>query len=464
VLIQHADGKGENMSSNYFKRIEQGTQGTTQTGLDQLVDIVDTDFGLAGRISDADIQWGGEFADKMNAIIVEAVNQTGVAREGQFSTDAVRTINAHIRENYQEEWKILHGDDEKCREETGFHLVQNDGATSYFRGKNLVNTVADGIYHLGFEIQGGRILNEDGNANASLEQLAQWLTVFYTDRSTTQTGLDRMTDMILADKNLAKKIPESDIHQGADAANRMNEILAEALDQVLAPGDTGITISHIRAMNTYIRDNYLDEWTGLHGDDEKNGEETGFHLVQNDGAGTRMFKKNFVNTISDGVYHLGFEIQGDYILNEDGDKNASLSDLADWIQYFYMDQSDTDTGLDQLVDAVKSDQGLSCRTSAGEINEGALAANQMNHILVDAITAKAVAADSRISPDDIRAINAHIRENYFEQWKTLHGDDEKNGEETGFHLVQNDGGRIKYKTDKLINTVADGIYHLGFEI
>ena len=45
----------------------------------------------------------------------------------------------------------------------------------------------------------------------------------------------------------------------------------------------------------------------LHGDDE-DGEETGFHLVQNDGAKTRLFgDENAIDTVADGIYHLGFQ-------------------------------------------------------------------------------------------------------------------------------------------------------------
>ena len=70
---------------------------------------------------------------------------------------------------------MLHGDDEDDSE-TGFHLVQNDGATTQLFGdENAVNTVADGIYHLGFAIEDGSLLNEDGNANASLKDVAFWL-------------------------------------------------------------------------------------------------------------------------------------------------------------------------------------------------------------------------------------------------------------------------------------------------
>ena len=433
----------------------------TGTGFDQLVDAVLSDPGLIGSISSIDIQGGAKAAAMMNSILVEAIDKTGTGTSGTFTTDDVISINKYIRSFYLATWQELHGDDE-TDEETGYHLVQNDGAYWQYRGENLIDTVADGIYHLGFKIEGNNILNEDGNPNASIQQLAEWLTQFYTDHSTTGTGLDRITDMVMADEGLDDNITDTEIAEGADAADRMNEILNEAIQRTGVNTDLNISMDDIRAINQYIRNNYLDEWIELHGDDE-NDEETGYHLVQNDGASTQMFGENFVNTVADGIYHLGFEIVDDNILNEDGNQNATLTDLADWTQYFYTDQSTTGTGLDWLTDMVKTDRGLARNTSAADINEGADAANALNSILVKAIETTGVAADANISTDDIRIINRYIRANHLDQWVELHGDDE-DGEETGYHLVQNDGSNIQFRGDNLINTVADSIYHLGFEI
>ena len=153
---------------------------STGSGLDQLVDIITSDERLQNRISAEDIQGGAEAANEMNAIIVEAVKATGVAHNGKITGSDVRDINSYIRENHLERWTELHGDDEG-NEETGFHLVQNDGANSRLFGKNAVNTVADGIYHLGFEIEGNRLLNEDGNRNVSLNQAADWMNQLLAD-------------------------------------------------------------------------------------------------------------------------------------------------------------------------------------------------------------------------------------------------------------------------------------------
>ncbi len=322
----------------------------------------------------------------MNAIILEEINATNAGRETEsvFNVDDVRELNNYIRANYLDRWTELHGDDEKNREETGYHLLQNDGATSYHHGVNQAATVADGFYHLRFEVQGDRVVNEDGDPNATLRQLAEWLMQFYEDLSTTNTGLGRMTDMVMADKGLSRKIPDAKIAADAGYSNDMAEIIAKAIRETEVGLDNKLDADDIREINAYIRKHYEDTWVRLHGDDEK-GEETGFHLVQNDGATTRMFGKNFVNTVLDGINHLCFEIKGDTLLNEDGDPNAKISDVADWFNYFYFDQSDAGIGLDYLVDAVKSDEGLSRNTSAKDINAGAEYANQMNHIIVEAI-------------------------------------------------------------------------------
>lgn len=435
----------------------------TGTGLDQLIDYAQSDIGLLGNISDPDLLNGLQAAAAMNQIIVDAVKATGVAADGQFSGQDVLTLNQHIRTHHRKQWSKLHGDDEGD-EETGFHLVQNDGATTSYRGDNLVNTVMDGIYHLGFKVKGYKLLNEDGDGNATIFQVADWLTQLWQDHSTTGTPLDRLTDRISSDPGLGYRLSEFEINDGADAADRMNALLMKAIDATGALKNGPIEISDIRAINSYLRTHHRKEWNKLHGDDEDDGTETGYHLVQNDGAWSSLFGQNAVNTIIDGIYHLGYRIQGQNVLNEDGDPNASLSDLADWLNYFLYDPGNTGTGLDQLVDAIKNEQSLAERTSAADINAGAEAANGLNGIIAEAIRKTGVAKDQLIDTDDIKTLNGYIRKHHLSQWTKLHGDDESDGSETGFHQVQNDGARAKYRGENFIDTVIDGLYHLGFQI
>ncbi len=129
----------------------------------------------------SEITTAGNAANQMNDIILEAIDKTGVRNDGKLTAGDIRDLNSYIRENHLALWAELHGDDEDC-DETGFHLVQNDGATTrMFGGRNAVNSVADGIYHLGFEICGSQLQNEDGNNNVSLERVAYWLDELLDD-------------------------------------------------------------------------------------------------------------------------------------------------------------------------------------------------------------------------------------------------------------------------------------------
>ncbi|WP_430015857.1 hypothetical protein ACQY1Z_26250 [Microcystis aeruginosa FBCC-A68] len=451
------------MASKSYSMVQNSPSGTTGTGLDQTVERIGRDPGLAGANLGTNITGGMTAANELNQLILEAKQATGVASNGIFTVSDVTAINAWIRANRLAEFTALHGDDDGTTE-TGFHLVQNDGATQQYRNQNLVDTVFDGIYHIGFLIENGTFVNEDGNANATVTQVADWLTQFYTDRATTNTGLDQITELVIADQGLAQNIPWQEIAGGADAANGLNDLLKTAITTYNLAADGSISESDIAQINNWIRSDATryNTFIVLHGDDDGT-TETGFHLVQNDGAQTTYFAKNLVNTVADGIYHIGFQIQNGQFLNEDGAANATVKDVADWVTYFYVDQSTTGTGLDKIVDTIKIDTGLAKWTNAGDINAGAAAADGLNHLLVDGITATGIAADGWITSDDIRTLNQWVRTNHYDEFILLHGDDEGN-EETGYHLVQNDGATTQYFGKNLVNTVADGLYHIGFTI
>jgi hypothetical protein len=320
-------------------------QGTTHTGLDRLVEIIVKDPGLNRWLCNADILAAAQAADQMNAAIVAAIAAAGVATDGTLNAADVRELNHYLRETYGEAtWSAWHGDDEEGSE-TGFHLVQNDGAsTQIFGYENAVNTVADGIYHLGYEICGDQLLNEDGNPNASVSSVAFWLSDFLReDLKTwaalddafvaphTGTGLDTLVDTIVSDPGLNKKVRTGEIYEAAQAAYEMNQLILAAIVATGAANDDSFNTADVRELNHYLREAYGETaWSAWHGDDEE-GSETGFHLVQNDGATSTLFNRNAVNTVADGVYHLGYAISGDQLLNEDGNKNAGLSSVAFWL-------------------------------------------------------------------------------------------------------------------------------------
>jgi Ca2+-binding RTX toxin-like protein len=300
--------------------------------------------------------------------------------------------------------------------------------------------------------------------------VARWLTALKVDLATSGSDLDRIVETIVADPGLQASIPWGDIQGGAEAANDLNQLILQGIAALKARGqadrdDSRLSAAEVRWINGWIQSDPTRHalFLNRHGDDE-NGSETGFHLVQNDGATTKLFGQNAVNTIFDGIYHIGFTINADgRFQNEDGDANALVSDVAEWITYYYGDPSTTGSGLDRMVDWMRLDPGLSQCTSALDINDGLAAANSLNGILLEAVAATGVNLDGWISRSDLRLINRWVRDNRYSAFLLHHGDDE-NGVETGFHKIQNDGATTQFFGQNLVNTVADGIFHYGFEI
>ncbi|MBK7049867.1 MAG: hypothetical protein IPH54_03275 [Rhodoferax sp.] len=482
-----------NTPANTTSTIVTLPAGSTRTGLDQIISLITNDPGLLKKVSATDLASGAAAADAMNGLIVQAIRATGIANNGDITAGDVRDLNAWLRANYLTEWTTLHGDDEDGTE-TGFHLVQNDGAKSQLFGQNAVNTVADGLYHLGFDICNDRLVNEDGNANAKLTRVAEWLSNLLANdlagdtldntavnpyaSGSTGTGLDQLVNLITADEGLNKKISTSDIFAGAKAADAMNGLIINAIKATGVANNGNISQADLRDINAWLRTNHLSDWTELHGDDKGN-EETGFHLVQSDGASSSLFGRNAVNTVADGIYHLGFMIKDRKLLNEDGDDNASLSSVSEWLNSLLatdlagdaLDNTavnpyasgSTGTGLDQLVNLITADEGLNKKISTSDIFAGAKAADAMNGLIINAIKATNAADGGVIDGAEVRELNTWLRTNHLADWATLHGDDE-DGRETGFHLVQNDGAVSRLFAQNAVNTVADGLYHLGFEI
>lgn len=172
---------------------------------------------------------------------------------GWIARDWLRSDTAR-----QRTFQVFHGDDENGVT-TGFHNIQNDGANEKFRGLNLVDTVLDGIYHFGFEINANnQFLNEDGDANAAIADVASWLTALTTDLATTNTSLDRTTELIIADRGLGGRISWADIAGGATAADNLNGLILQGIAAMGASGQadgdaTRLSSNEVRWINQWIR-------------------------------------------------------------------------------------------------------------------------------------------------------------------------------------------------------------------
>jgi hypothetical protein len=89
------------MSSNKagrFSMLSAPVTGTTGTGLDQLVNAIFADTGLAGANTAPDLLGGAAAANAMNQIILEAAAATGAATDGIFTANEVVAMNAWIRD------------------------------------------------------------------------------------------------------------------------------------------------------------------------------------------------------------------------------------------------------------------------------------------------------------------------------------------------------------------------------
>jgi hypothetical protein len=319
--------------------------GTSATAMDKSVEIILTDPGLQRRIPTRDLRAGARSADAMNRLIIEAVKNEGLANDGEISTADARTINHYLVAHYAQEWAQLHGDDEDG-EETGYHKVQNDGAYTRMFADNFINSVADGVYHLGFPTRfKNNLENEDGNKNKRFEKVAWWLDSclkedmkdgklnnpdFREVQGTTGTVLDQVIPLIYNDKGLKLRVSMEDIRAGATSAAGMNTLIVEAMRATGVVEDNHMSVEDVNNLNTYLVTHHAAEWVRLHGDDE-DGEETGYHRIQNDGALTTAYGKNAINKLIDSVYHLGFPTRfKNNLENEDGNKNASLRSVAYW--------------------------------------------------------------------------------------------------------------------------------------
>ncbi len=347
-LLDSVIDKKSLKNSNY-----QELKGTTNTSLDKIVNVILNDRGLNRYNKTSDLRAGAYYANEMNKLLLKAIIDTAVANDGKITTADVRTLNNYLVKNYQDKWAELHGDDEE-NEEYGYHLVQNDGATTRMFGENVINTIADGIYHLGYPTDNkNRLKNEDGNNNQTFEDVAWWLNIslqkdikegklnnpnYKEIVGTTGTAMDKIIPAIFNDEGLIKKVSTEDMRIAAKNANRMNELLIEAIKETEVAKDRHFSVEDVKKINEYLVANYASEWAILHGDDEKD-EETGFHRIQNDGAISKLEGKNLINTVADGVYHLGYKTPyKNNLVNEDGNKNVTFYSVAYWLNKYLKEE------------------------------------------------------------------------------------------------------------------------------
>jgi len=268
------------------------------------------------------------------------------------------------------------------------------------------------------------------------------------------------------------------IREGAAAADAMNGLIVQAIKTLGLANDGEITTSDIYSLNTYLRGNALSKFTGLHGTDV-NGVATGFEKVAGEGAVTRLFGEAGIDTVLNGIYDMAFEIKDGHFTSPANYWGPGVNDVAHWLNTLLAPElaagtlknakgdpqahGTTGTGLDMIDERLLDDIGLNHRISQKQINDAALAADGMAKIMLEAIKATGVADDNKLDVMDMVDLNHWIIANKQVEWGVLHGND-TGAFESGLHYAQGDGGRDYIYGDLSVDTVADGIYHIGFAI
>jgi len=454
------------------------------TGLAQINEIIAEDERIARKATPEEIATAQQVATTMNDLIKEAIIERGLANDGWISVADAREINQYLVKNHAQAWENLRG-------EEGYALIERK-ASIVALANNAVKTVWGKIYNLGFEAtnKGRNLSTYDDKKSSSFTTVGYYLGEVLKDDiaslqnpnftevvGTTGTKLDMIVNVILTDQGLLRKVSTGDLRIGAESADKMNALIIEGIKAKGLANDRRLTAADMRTLNQYLVKNHKERWAELHGDDEDN-EETGYHKVQNDGAYNRIYADNVINSIADGIYHLGFETNNEKrLLNEDGNKNKSFEKVAWWLESslkadlnagkldnptYQEVLGETGTSLDKIIPYIYNDEGLLRKVSMEDIRVASSAANEMNKLLIEAIKTTGVASDDYISTDEVKELNQYLVTNHKERWAELHGDDEDDTE-TGYHRIQNDGALGVIHNQNTINKLADGIYHLGFE-
>lgn len=348
-----------------------GSAGATGTGLDLVRTLIDSDTGLARNASSSDIAAGKAAAAGLNKIIVDGIRALGIANDGYLSMNDVRDLSKWIRADSDRrgEFETLYG-----RGEQNFQRVLDEGGTSRVHGADAIDKVFATIYRVGFNINGDVFDGPAGSSRASVWQATTYLLQVLRDDlksgalasgagsngvssssttlskdagkigaqsesdtsaesiAPTGTGLDRIVDIIKADRPLSWHVDGDMILEGAEAAAGLNRMIVDGVEARGLMRDGSISPDDIRTLGEWVNSSASrqDAFLFLHGDGPGS-DNDGYQAVVNKGAGAKMFNLNAVNTVFDGIYDFGFNTQGGDIKDGTDGKTTPLVYVAQWM-------------------------------------------------------------------------------------------------------------------------------------
>ena len=470
----------------------------TGTGLDRLVETIESDTGVQRRVSDADLHTGAQAAGELNHLLLEGIEALGLANDGSFDRSDLRGLSDWIRGDAGRNatYLDLYGRN-NGGSETGFQLVQNEDSNNRLFGEDAIDEVADAIYSIGFGYDGqGRSLDVNGDAYRSLNLTASWMNDLLSDadmealsnssgslvvEGTTGTGLDRVIEILQSDPGLVRNVSQTDIASASRAVDGLNHLYLEGMSALGLANDGTIDKADVIALDEWVGadqarfaefDELHSDWLRVVNRGAEIGQVDGFH------DGIHPHIGHVVNHGFLGMYTIGFGSDDGMLFEQDGTPKVSASVGGHWFNQLLSDSEkqaldnpdgalvldpSTGTGLDQLVEIIDRDAGLARNVSGSDIAEAARAADGMNDIITDAIGTLGLADDGAITGRDVEQISDHIRGNdaLHEEFMRLYGS--SNAAETGFQMVQDNGGVEKLFGKWAVNHVADAVYHVGFE-
>lgn len=241
--------------------------------LKSIIKALSADPGLKANVSDEDMAGGIAATRKLNKLLATVIDETGVNDDNLITPEELMMVSDAIRANhiYRGQFAIAHGDDE-WDSETGFHLLQNDGGTMTFQGRKLVDTVVDAIFHVGFEYHDGRFVNEDGNANEQVADVAGWLNYFLNGENYVfgTAGDDELHSGSFSDKVADAANETFDAGAGNDkiwGGDGADNILAGAGDDVSGGGNGNDRMHGGAGLDQLWGDNGNDQIWGQAGND-----------------------------------------------------------------------------------------------------------------------------------------------------------------------------------------------------
>ena len=150
----------------------------TVDALKSIISVLTGDAGLKANVSSVDMSYGISSSRMLNKLLATAIDETGVNEDGAISKADIVAIADYIQADSAMlvSFTAYHGTETGT--ESGFHLLETEGAKRTFRGLNVVDTVIDSIYLIGFGYSGDFLLDQNGSPSTAMTLVAGWLNYF----------------------------------------------------------------------------------------------------------------------------------------------------------------------------------------------------------------------------------------------------------------------------------------------